>query len=185
MEKTLGFLAVMSAVTLVANDKLEGNPLITPLLDKRDGSPKVDLVGNELGSIRLEQNSRNLNGSYLNTRKRVAFIGGPIEDLKNLLGVNKLKEGSELPGKIVIKESLSPMWEGQNWKINPQSGEEIGVMVNGKLQNVYMKMIYTEDMTDKDSLIRTEDDVLRIWNSRKIAEAVDTNQSVQSAAVPQ
>lgn len=155
----LSFLNSISSVILVCNDTLDTKPIITPLLNPNQ-MPKTDLMGNELGSIRLEQESSSLNGSFLNSRKRVAFVTGTLEDLNKRVKMFDLKHGSELPGKIVIFESLEPMWNGQTPKINPQKDDEIiGVNVGDKFYPVYAQMKYTDDETLRDRLIRTPEDV--------------------------
>lgn len=176
-------LTALTAVTLVGNDKLEGKPLITATLDKA-GQPKTDLMGNEIGSIRLEQTSRNINGSYLNNRRRVAFISGSIDVLRDLLAQNGLKEGSLLPGKIVITESLQPMWEGQTSKVNPETTEAIGVTVNEKFYPVYMKMTYTENPEERDTLIRTPEHVIAWLTTVQALAASQNVKKNESAGVP-
>jgi len=123
MEKTImSLLSNTTPVVLVANDTVEGNPLVTALINK-DGSPKTDLNGIELGSIRLEQSTRAINGgSFLNVRRRTAFIAGTLQELSTIVTSNKLVAGSQFPGKITVTESLEPFWPNQTPKINPNSG---------------------------------------------------------------
>jgi hypothetical protein len=181
VKQVLGFLNTVTDVTIVANEKLEGNPIVTPMMDNNN-NPRIDLNDNELGSIRLEQNSRSLNGSYLNNRKRVAFIAGPIDELEKLVASEKLKHGSKIPGKILIIESLTPMWKGQNPKINPSSGDAIEIAVGERKYPVFMKMIYTEDVTKQDHLIRTAEDVIYEVESMKLL--ADVTQKGEAAGIP-
>lgn len=185
METLKSFLNTITDVVLVANDKLEGNPLVTPIMDKATGNPKTDLLGNELGSIRLEQSVRSLTGSYLNNRRRVAFIGGTLEELNALLAANNLKAGSKLPGKIIITESLNPLWKGQDPKMNPQTAEVISVTVGDKPYPVYMKMTYTENMNAVDTFLRTPEDVLAWLNNQRTLEAITNQEKTEGAGVPQ
>lgn len=185
MEKSLlSFLATTAAVMIVANENLPGSPLVTPMLDKTTGDPKVDALGNELGSIRLEQHSRDLNGTYLNTRRRVAFVGGSLVELQKIVAANKYVDGSQVPGKIYIKESLEPMWPNQSPKMNPQTGEVIGVNVGDKFYPVFMQMIYTEDTSKKDLLIRTPEDVNAWLSARTVAQNAVSTVNTQQPAVP-
>jgi hypothetical protein len=154
----MSLLSMTTPVMVIGNDQLDGKPIITPILDVNN-APKTDLNGNALGSIRLEQHIRELNGTFLNARKRVAFVGGTVEELSKVVATAKLKDGSTLPGKIVIMESLDPMYKGHQPKINPQTQETIGVTVNGKLYPVYMQMKYVENATIEDVLIRDEEAV--------------------------
>lgn len=174
MEAVKSFASLLNNTTpvkLVANTTIKGNPLVTPLLNQ-DESPKTDINGNPLGSIRLEQKTKSLaNGSFLNVRNRVAFISGTMEQLQAILNENKLVDGSELPGKIVVTESLEPFWKGQTSKINPQTNETIGVTVADKMHPVYLRMLYTEDMAMPDKFIRTAEDVIEWLNVHKVMPA--------------
>jgi hypothetical protein len=60
---------------------------------------------------------------FLNRQKRVAFLRSDIETLKEYVSSLNLKAGSTVPGKIVVEESTTPYFEGQEPKINPTSGE--------------------------------------------------------------
>lgn len=181
-QNIMSFLNTTSAVMLVANDKVEGNPLVTPSLDQ-SGQPKTDLNGNELGSLRLEQVSRTINGSFVNSRKRVAFLTGTMDELLNIVKSNKLVNGSQVPGKIIQIESLQPMWKNQTPKMNPQTAEEIGVTVNGTFYPVYMQQRYTEDMNAQDKLIRTAEDV-NDWVANQRA-LTTVSSAPETAGIPQ
>jgi hypothetical protein len=177
------FLNKTSPVILVANENLDGNPLVTPLLNTEDNSPKTDLMGNELGSIRLEQHTQNLaNGSFLNSRRRVAFISGTLEVLENIIKNNKLVAGSELPGKIIVTESTEPFWPAQTSKINPQTQEAIGVTVNGQFFPIYMRMTYMEDGSGKDYFLRTPEDLVAHLAARAAVTAKPA--AVETAGMP-
>lgn len=186
MEKSLlSILTNTSAVTLVENDTVEGSPLVTPMMNL-DGTPKIDLMANPLGSIRLEQNTRSLNGgTFLNARRRVAFIGGTLEQLVKLVTDNKLVNGSQFPGKIQVMESLEPFWPKQTPKMNPVTEETIGITVGDNFYPVYLRMMYNEDPTAKDTYIRTAEDVAA-WMAIRSTLAATTPAPVQNtASIPQ
>jgi hypothetical protein len=179
------FLNQTSPVTIVLNETDPNNPrLITPIVDKQTGIPKTDNAGNELGSIRVEQETNMLNGSFLNNRRRVAFIGGTIAALEALVAKYNIKAGMTLPGKIVIKESLEPMYNNQPAKMNPATQQPVGVTVDNKFYPVYMQMNYVEDPSIADKLIRSADDVISWINNRRVATAV-AQQQVEHARIPQ
>lgn len=180
----MSILANTTPVTLVANDTVEGKPLITPMLNP-DQSAKTDLMGNELGSIRLQQETRSLNGgSFLNARRRVAFISGTMTELGKVVAENKLQDGSQFPGKIQVTESLAPFWPTQTCKVNPNTDESIGVTVNGTFHPVYLRMTYTEDATAKDKYIRTEEDVVA-WHAIRASMAANAGPApVETAKIP-
>jgi hypothetical protein len=185
METTKSLLTLLTEgtpVTLVPNDKLEGNPLITPTLDKT-GKPKTDLSGNELGSIRLEQTATTFNNGFMNARKKVAFVTGTIEQLANLIKLHGLKAGSQIAGKIVQIESLVPMWKGQEPKMNPNTAEVVEIDVAGKKYPVYMQQRYTENASATDRLIRNADDVNEWIANQRALESL-TAAPAETANVP-
>lgn len=182
------FLSSTTPVKIVANTNLPANeqgkhPIITPLMNN-DGSPKVDNNGRPLGSVRLEQHQRTLSGTFLNARNRVAFIGGTLEELERLIAENKIVEGSELPGKIIIRESLEPIWRNQQPKMNPQTNEVVGIRNGDIFYPVYMQMSYTEDENAKDFLIRTTADAMPILMNHQIAAATMNTPVVETATIP-
>jgi hypothetical protein len=177
------FITPAGPVKIVANENLEGHPLITPLLDKDGVTPKIDILGKPLGSIMLEQNTATLNGSFLNNRRRVAFISGSIEGLQKILDASKAQHGTEVPGKIVVKESIYPGWEGQQPKINPQTKKEIGVIVGEKFFPVYMKMFYTDNLNAKDVYVNSPEDVTAILAQTE-AQKQSTIVSSETAKIP-
>jgi len=175
------FIGSKSPVILVANDTLEGKPLITPFKDAQ-GNPKTDNNGNPIGSIRLEQSQNTLNGGFLNASTRVAFLGASIKVLEKIINDNKLKAGSQVPGKIVIEEALEPFHPNQKPKINPQSGMIIQIEVDGKLHDIYMRMRYTDKETETDSLLRTAGAVRNVLNASVVNKAVN---EIQNKPVPE
>jgi hypothetical protein len=178
------FLNKTTPVVLVANENIDGNPIITPLMDQDGTTPKTDLNGKELGSIRLEQHTQSLaNGSFLNVRRRVAFISGTLEVLNSIVKANNLKAGMELPGKIIITESTEPFWKNQQPKINPQTDESIGVTLNEKFFPIFMKMTYMEDGSGKDYLLRTPEDLVNHLAARAALAATPTT-PVETAGMP-
>lgn len=181
-ENIFSILNTNEGVVIVANDKLEGNPIITPMLDG-NGNPKTDLNGEELGTLRLEQTSTSLSGSFLNARRRVAFLTGTLSQLNHLVSSYNLKAGSKLTGKIVQIESLTPMWKNQTPKMNPQTAEEVGVTVNGTLYPVYMQQRYSEDSNAQDVLIRSVEDVNAWLNNQKALNNISA--AMENATVPQ
>jgi hypothetical protein len=186
MEKSLiNLFSNTTPVILVANENVEGRPILTPMLNP-DQSPKTDLNGAPLGSIRLQQMTRSVNGgSFMNVRNRVAFIGGTMEQLEALIKENNLVEGIKLPGKIKVTESLEPFWKNQTSKINPQTGEQVGIQVGDTFYPVYLRMVYTEDITAPDKFIRSAEDVNEWLSARKTLVSTASQTPVETAAMPQ
>ena len=109
------------------------------------GEVVVERPNPEFASIRVDQETTSFEGGFLNKTKRVAFIGGRTEDLKAL----NFKAGKKMPGKIVVHEAISPFWDGQEPKINPETAEVL--THNG--QEIYRNAFYTENVDATDKLL--------------------------------
>jgi hypothetical protein len=122
-------------VTVTANDKDE-----VVVFNKTSEKDEKDY-----GYVRVESVKQSLEGGFAKISKRSAIIAGEMEVLK---GFN-LKKGQILQGQIVREESHTPWYPSQEPKINPTTKETI--QKDGKL--IYMKDLYTTDMSKVDSLI--------------------------------
>ncbi len=96
----------------------------------------------EWGTVRLESEQVTFANNVMNKNKRVAFIRGEIKNLEQVF------KSAEQPfsGKIIYRNSFTPLYEGHKPKINPTTKE--AVLTDGKLS--YMESIYTEDMNAHD-----------------------------------
>ena len=184
---SLSLLDSKSPVILVANTTDPEKPmLITPFKDAQ-GNPKTDNNGNPIGSIRLEQTQNTLNGGFLNSSTRVAFIGATIKTLEKIINDNKLKAGSVVPGKIVIEESLTPFYPNQKAKINPNGGAVIQIEANGALHDIYMRMRYTDKEADQDFLLRSSKAVMLVLNANTVNKEIgsmENKQPLEEARIP-
>jgi len=99
----------------------------------------------EFGTIRVDQIRVSKENGFLNKTKRSAFITGKLEDLKS----ENYKAGQILTGTIYRTESRTPLFEGQNPKINPTTKEVH--LVDGA--PIYFKDYYTENPNAQDILI--------------------------------
>jgi len=101
------------------------------------------------GFIRVEQTRMVFNDKGWATKKVMsALIYGEAADLKSVGYFN----GEELPGKIVVKESLEPMN-----RVNPERDYKIagksGIICCIDGQPIYRKTFYTESANATDELI--------------------------------
>lgn len=186
MNPFANFLSSGSKVHIAGNERLEGKPLVTPFLDDA-GNPKTDLNLRPIGSMMLTQVKRTLNGTFINASRRVAFLSGTVEELNTIIKQNNLKDNSEVPGTIVIKESLTPFWPNQTSKINPNDPDTpIGFTVGGTFYPVYMQQSYSPVETTPDVLIRSVDDAIAWLNARQSNVEVQNQQQQagEHAAVP-
>lgn len=84
----------------------------------------------DFGSIMLRTTSWNNSDGFLNKTSKVHFLAGKVEDLQELCSEFSLAVGSDYsvaiaPSRLVIEESTTPYFEGQQAKVNPETGEEI------------------------------------------------------------
>lgn len=103
----------------------------------------------DYASIALEQEVVSNRDGFLNKRRRVAFLSGKTDELREIVASNNLKAGSELPGRIYVEERNTPFYEGQEPKVNPSTNEI--VLVDGA--QVFQKAFYDETGNTPDSYI--------------------------------
>jgi hypothetical protein len=120
----------------------------------------------EYGYVRVEQIVPEFNGRFMNKRTRSTIIAGKLEELKEL----NYKQGQELPGKIVVKESFDPT--------NPENGEkdlkkagDTNIVCRVGDQPIYRTTFYTENLDDKDELIKHDntEEITKAQRIRKLA----------------
>jgi hypothetical protein len=102
----------------------------------------------EYGSIMFEQKAYTFRNNFLNARRKVSFLAGTVEELTNFTNTLELTAGGVVPGTLYTVEQFTPFYEGQQPKINPQSGRAClvdGAMIwsktfydpTGKAEDVY------------------------------------------------
>lgn len=126
----------MSKVTVAVNSK--NKQVFTP-------NDAVSKNGKELGFYIVKSSHVSMENGFIVKQTRSATL--TIE--QSLAKELDWKEGTQLPGKIIVQESFEPFYEGQECKINPDTKAE--VKVDGK--NVYRQSRYTDDVNAVDTLI--------------------------------
>lgn len=126
----------MSKVTVAVNSK--NNQVFT-------ANDTVSKNGKELGFYIVKSTSLGMEKGFIVEQTRSATLTVETKLAEKLAW----KEGTALPGKIVVHESFEPFYEGQECKINPDTKAE--VKVDGK--NVYRQSRYTDDVNAVDTLI--------------------------------
>lgn len=106
----------------------------------------------EYGSIRVEQTSFSFNKGWMRKKSRTAFIPGLTEELTEMAKQMNFKDGYELPGQIIIKESLEP-FNKENPDIDIKYAGDTGVSCKFEDQVIYRKTYYTESKYEEDELI--------------------------------
>jgi hypothetical protein len=126
----------------------------------------TDLIGvspnnSDFGYIRVVS-SEGLSfgaGGWLNSRQKSTLIKGKITDLQEWVRKNNIQVESEIPGKIVVKESLTPFYETQQPKRSNPEGPVLYKTVGGINRPIYRQTEFTLDDTIQDELIQ-HDNVL-------------------------
>lgn len=102
------------------------------------------------GSIRLEQNSYIWNGTFLNKKKKVAFVNGLYEQLVEYIKEFNWKLDEPLDGCLYTLERTVPFYEGQSPKLNPTTMETC--LIDGQL--VYQQTFYDVSGEKKDEFLQ-------------------------------
>lgn len=126
----------MSKVSIAINSK--NNQVFTP-------NEQPSKNGKQLGFFIVKSSVFNMENGFIVKQTRSATLTVEQSLVKDL----GWKEGTQLPGKIVVQESFEPFYEGQEQKINPDTKAD--VLVDGR--KVYRQSRYTDDLTATDSLI--------------------------------
>jgi len=130
----------LSGKTVIAKVNPETNELFT--------------IGNnkEWCSVRVESSVLENDEGFWTMKTRVAKIRLQVELAETLEAKGLLKDGKELPvkGKIIIRESFEPFYEGQEPKMNPKTMSMICFMN----QPVFRQSIFTSNMDDRDMFIK-------------------------------
>jgi hypothetical protein len=126
--------------------------------DKNGNIIGVSTNNPEYGYIRVEQVATQINDQgWLRNVKRSAIIKGKVEDL---LSCN-YKEGSEIQGSIVVKESFEP-FNPTNPERDFKIAGETGVVCRVDDQPIYRQTFFTKNPNAIDELItHTNSDEIR------------------------
>jgi len=125
------------------------NEKVTVAADKNGNVIGVSTNNPEYGYLRVEQTTTQINDEgWLRNVKRSALIKGKVEDL---MGTG-YKEGTQIPGKIVVRESLEPFNP-----VNPDRDLKIagdtGVICRIDDQPIYRQTFFTSNLNAFDELI--------------------------------
>jgi len=97
-----------------------------------------------------------------------ALIAGSMDDLEEM----EFKDGQELPGRIIVRESLKPFNEKDPDRDLKIAGEtKVVCRVGGAA--IYRKAFYTENSEVKDELIQHDnvEEIRQAYEQLKAAEA--------------
>lgn len=144
----------MSKIIVRANP--ETNEVLTPNPNKAGWS-----------TTRVEQSTPTMSGRIVNIQKRVAFITGETANMEAL----GLTNGGEfpIPGRLVVKESLTPFYEGQSPKIVPNTNDLVCTLGGAP---IYREVTFSSDTTVQDVFVAHDNiDEIRAAQEEVKAEA--------------
>lgn len=128
----------MKTVKILANPK---NGLVF------NRNAKLGSDGKVYGWFLVESQELDMSGAIVQVKRRTAVKA--ISEEAYLQAKDMFAPGSELSGKIIIKEALTPFFDGQAPKTAGAGGE---VCTKGG-KAIYRQAEYTSDLDAQDSLI--------------------------------
>mgnify|MGYP006266654985 CR=1 FL=1 len=141
------------------------NGKVVVAADKNGNIIGVSQNNPEYGYVRVEQTAVTINhDGWLKNTKRSALLKGKMEDLAAV----GFKEGQELPGKIVVVESLTP-FNPANPDRDLKIAGETGVICRLDDQPIYRQTFYTQNPNAFDELImhNNSDEIRDVQTAQK------------------
>jgi hypothetical protein len=142
----------------------------------------------EFGWLCVESIQPTFQGGFLRLGKRVAFIAGKVDELNKYVGDLSLVAGSELPGKIVVKESLIPVSAtdatmGVKYPNAAAKTQGLACLVDD--QPVYRKSMYTPNVDELDILVQhTNGDEIRAFMNAGTKTPTPEQRLAELQAIP-
>lgn len=135
----------------------------------------------EYGVIRVVQEAIQFSNGWMRRKEKSALIPGFVEDLQSL----KWKNGQELNGQIIVKESL------EAFNVNDPDRDLKYAFSGGPIcvfedQPIYRRSFFTTDMNDTDEYIQhTNSDEIRESSAANTAtkSVVATKPAAKQASV--
>jgi hypothetical protein len=130
--------------------------------------PSIPVIGinngnSKYGYIMLRSETTALVDGWLQTQKRVARMSAEVEALENFVKTTGIKEGSNLnaiPGmekaRLIIQESYTPFYDGQEYKKYPDNSDKAGQPVLSNGREVYRNTVVDTTGTKEDVLLPTD-----------------------------
>lgn len=115
----------------------------------------------EWGFVRLSQNSFQVNKGFLKAIPLSTLFHGKLDDLRDMGVQNK----TELPGKIIVVEQLTP-FDTEDPDRDYKMAGKTGIICCVHGEPIYRKTFYTEDVTEQNTLLtHTNGDAIREANN--------------------
>jgi hypothetical protein len=143
--------------------------------DKNGNIVGVSQNNPEYGYIRVEQVATQINEQgWLKNVKRSAIIKGKVDDLLAC----SYREGSEITGRIVIKESFEP-FNPTNPDRDLKIAGETGVICRVGDQPIYRQSFFTQNLNSIDDLIMHDnsDEIRDVQTAQRSLSSLVTKKS--------
>jgi hypothetical protein len=156
------------------------NTKVTVTADENGNVIGVSKNNPEYGYVRVEQTSPMVTDrGWLKISKRSSLIKGKVEDLKSL----NYTAGQQLPGTIVIKESLTP-FNTDNPDRDLKIAGETGVVCRIDDQPIYRQTFYTTNPNSYDELIThtNTDEIREVQAAQRAMSSIQGARKASSVA---
>lgn len=133
----------------------------------------------DYGYVRVEQHGSFINDQgWLRVSRRSALIKGLVKDLSEA----GFSEGQELPGKIVVIESLTP-FNMDNPERDLKIAGETGVVCRYDDQPIYRQSFYTMNDASQDQLVMhtNKQEIREVQAAQKSISSLTFNRPAQPA----
>jgi hypothetical protein len=150
----------MSKVTVVADSN--GN-----IIGQSQNNP-------DYGYIRVEQKTIQISEQgWLKSVKRSSLLKGKMDDLL----AAGYKDGTELPGRLIVKESLTP-FNPENPDKNLKIAGSTGIICRIDDQPIYRDTFYSTNVNAYDELIshNNNEEIKDVMHSQRVMENLNVNQ---------
>jgi hypothetical protein len=148
------------------------------LADKNNNVVTISPNNPEYGWIFVEQLSHQLEAGWLKPVVRKARINGKVTDLLNV----DYKAGQELPGQIVVLESLTP-FDNENPDRDLKIAGKTGVICRYFDQPIYRQCYYTSNINSQDELINhtNRDEIRDVLTAQKMLDNLSLEEQKEAA----
>jgi hypothetical protein len=145
------------------------NSKVAVTADKNGNIISVSENNPEYGWIVVKQEVSQLENGWVKRTSRTARINGKVDELLQL----GFKDGTELPGKIVVLESLTP-FNQENPDRDLKIAGTTGVICRVDDQPIYRKTVYTSNVNSFDELIihNNSDEIREVNEAQKSMNAI-------------
>ena len=133
--------------------------------DKNGNVINVSENSPEYGYVRVEQNVTSVNDQgWLRLTKRTALIKGLMKDLLEV----GFRAGQEMPGRIVIQETLTA-FNPENPDRDLKIAGDTGVICRIEDQPIYRQSYYTANPNAEDQILMhtNSDEIREVANAQK------------------